>query len=73
MIDTGKILIGIGVVVAIIGVLVWALGRLGFHGLPGDIRYESSRLRVYFPIVTCIVLSAVLTAAMWVWQWFARK
>ncbi len=61
-----------GLALAVIGAIVWGLGRAGFHGLPGDVRYESSNVRVYFPIVTCIVLSVVLTALMWLWQWISR-
>ncbi len=73
MIDGGELLMVIGLVVVIIGGVVWGLGRLGFHGLPGDLRYESKNLRFYFPIVTCLVLSIVLTLGMWLWQWLTRK
>lgn len=58
-----KILIVIGVVLVIIG-LIWSVfpGALSWFGkLPGDIRYESGSTRVYFPIVTMIVVSVVLS------------
>ncbi|NLU22946.1 MAG: DUF2905 family protein, partial [Phycisphaerae bacterium] len=35
--------------------------------------YESDHVRVYFPIVTCIVLSVVLTLVLWLWQWLGRR
>jgi uncharacterized membrane protein YidH (DUF202 family) len=60
--DLGKFLITIGVVIALIGVIFWAgvapkwLGRL-----PGDIRIERGNSAFYFPIVTCIVISILLT------------
>ena len=73
MIDSGKVLISIGVIVLIIGMIIWMLGRMGFHGLPGDIKYESKNIRVYFPWVTCLVLSAIFTAAMWLWNWLGRR
>ena len=73
MTNAGKLLIFVGLLVAFAGVVVWALGRAGFRGLPGDVRYESGNVRVYFPIVTCIVLSVILTAVMWLWQWFGRR
>ena len=57
MTNVGKLLIVAGLLVAVVGLVVWGLGRAGFRGLPGDIRYESGNVRFYFPIVTCIVLS----------------
>jgi Protein of unknown function (DUF2905) len=55
-----------GLVIAGIG-LVWVLApnlpRLG--RLPGDIVIERQNGRFYFPIVTCIVISVVLSLVMW--------
>ena len=68
MTHMGKVFILLGVVMIVIGVIVCVIGRLGFRGLPGDIRYESDNVRVYFPIVSCIVLSVILTLAFWLWQ-----
>ena len=60
----GALLFGVGMTV---------LGRFGFRGLPGDVRYESGATRIYFPIVSCIVLSVLLTVGMWVWNYFTRR
>ena len=52
----------IGVIMTLVGVLMWSgfapkwLGRL-----PGDIRIEREHSAFYFPIVTCIILSIVLS------------
>lgn len=73
MTDAGKLLVVIGAILVVLGVAVWGLGRLGLRGLPGDVRYESDGVRVYFPIVTCIVLSVVLTLGVWLWQWLGRR
>jgi hypothetical protein len=73
MADSGKVMVVIGGVIVAIGLVLWGLGRLGFYGLPGDIRYETRNVRVYFPIITCIVLSLALTAGMWLWQWLTRR
>ena len=60
--DMGRFLILIGVVTALIGLVLWGgfvprwLGRL-----PGDIRIERGNFAFYFPIVTCIIISVVLT------------
>ncbi len=71
--DTGRFLILAGIALAAIGVIVWLAGRSGFRGLPGDISYQSDHVRVYFPIVTCIVLSAVMTLAMMIWNRWIRR
>jgi ABC-type anion transport system duplicated permease subunit len=73
MSDIGKLLILLGVILVVAGALILLAGRLGFRGLPGDISYQGSHVRVYFPIVTCIVLSIVLTAIFWLWNWLSRK
>lgn len=72
MTDLGKILVLLGLGVAVIGGIVYLLGRSGFRGLPGDISYQSPHVRVYFPIVTCLLLSAALTLGMWLWRWLGR-
>ena len=60
--DIGRFLIVIGVVITITGLVLWGgfapkwLGRL-----PGDIRIERGNFGFYFPIVTCIVISIILT------------
>ena len=58
----GKYLIGIGVVMVLIGLIVYFFGdKLGWLGrLPGDIRIGGKNGGFYFPIVTCIVVSVLL-------------
>lgn len=73
MTEVGKYLVTAGLLLVLAGAAVWGLGRAGFRGLPGDFRYEAEHVRVYFPIVTCIVLSVLLSAVMWIWQWFSRR
>lgn len=73
MTQMGKWIILIGAILIAVGGLVYGLGRLGFRGLPGDIRYESSNVRVYFPIITCLVLSVLLTLGVWLWNTFSRR
>jgi hypothetical protein len=73
MTDAGKWLIFAGLAIAVIGAIVWVAGRAGFRGLPGDISYHRENVHIYFPIVTCVVLSVVLTLAMWLWRWMSRR
>ena len=58
-----KILIGIGIVLVIVGV-IWLVFPNAFSwigNLPGDIKHTSGNTRVYFPVVTMIVISVVAT------------
>lgn len=71
--DIGKSLIVVGLGIALLGLIVLAISKAGFRGLPGDIQYESGHTRFYFPIVTCIVISVLLTAISWIWNYFSRK
>ena len=57
--EMGRLLIGAGVVLVLIGLAV-QLG-LPIGRLPGDIRIQRGTSTFYFPIVTCIVVSIVLT------------
>lgn len=62
--EVGRILLVIGIVLVVVGGLA-ALGvRLPFGRLPGDIAIEGERGGFYFPIVTMIVISAVLTVLL---------
>ena len=72
MTQFGKLIIIAGMGLILIGSAVWALGKAGFRGLPGDVHYESEHVRFYFPIVTCLLLSAFLTLAMWIWRWLSK-
>jgi hypothetical protein len=62
----GWMLVIVGLIIAGIG-LIWVLvpnlPRLG--RLPGDIVIEKENSRFYFPIMTCIVISVVLSFVIW--------
>ncbi len=73
MTQMGRIIILAGLVIVGIGVVVWLLGRLGFRGLPGDIRYQGDNVKIYFPIVTSLVLSVLLTGLMWLIAYFRSR
>jgi hypothetical protein len=61
--DIGKWLIGLGLILALAGVVLWLFSdRLGWLGqLPGDIRIERENVRFYFPLSTMIIVSIVLS------------
>ena len=59
--DFGKTLIGLGVLLVVVGVAVSIGGKLGFGRLPGDIAFRRGNTSFYFPIVSSIVASIILT------------
>jgi hypothetical protein len=75
MTDLGKILIGFGIVVVVLGGILWLAGH--FTGkvpwlgrLPGDIYVERGSWRLYFPLGTSIAVSIVLSLVLWL---FSRR
>ena len=60
--DLGRLLAIFGGVITIVGLALWAGFGGGWLGrLPGDIRIERGNTAFYFPIVTCVIVSIVLT------------
>ena len=59
--DLGKLLVVIGVMIVFIGVLFWAGLGHWIGRLPGDVRIERGNSAFYFPVVTCIVISILLS------------
>jgi Protein of unknown function (DUF2905) len=57
----GKVLVVAGICLTVLGGLFYFLGKAGFKGLPGDINIQREGFSFSFPIVTCIVLSIILT------------
>ena len=66
----GRFLIAAGVVLITAGVLAILGERVGIRlgRLPGDIRIQGSRGGFYFPIVTCILISVVLSLVSWLFS-----
>jgi hypothetical protein len=64
--DVGRMLIVAGVVLAALGLLLWAGPSIPFLGkLPGDLRIERDGVRIFVPITSCLVVSAVVSLALW--------
>ena len=60
-----RALIAVGIVILIAGLLWPWFSKLGLGRLPGDIRIETENGVFYFPIVTCIIISVVLSLILW--------
>jgi len=57
----GKALIFLGLALVVLG-LVWLAGeRLGLGRLPGDIVIEREGMRIYIPLMTCLIVSVGLS------------
>jgi hypothetical protein len=62
---TARLLVGMGLVLVLLGGLVWLLSRTGFLGqLPGDIRIERDGYTCLIPLVSSIILSILLTIVL---------
>lgn len=72
--ELGKGLLIFGLIIAAIGVFLIAGAKMPFRlgRLPGDISYHGRSGTVYFPIVTCIILSIALTLIFWLVNAFRR-
>lgn len=69
----GKILIAIGVLLVLFGIAVTFGKRIPFFHLPGDIVISSSTTSFYFPIVSCIILSIIITAIVQIIAMVTKK
>jgi hypothetical protein len=72
--ELGRAILILGVVLVVVGGAILLLGRTGIPigRLPGDLTYRGKNTTLYFPIVTCIVISLVLTIVSWIIQYFRR-
>jgi hypothetical protein len=66
--DLGRWLIGLGLLIAAVGVAVLLIAKTGLPigRLPGDITWRGKNTTVYFPLVTCILVSVVLSLVFWI-------
>jgi hypothetical protein len=75
----GRWLIGVGLVVAAVGVILLLAGKVPFlrllGRLPGDIHYESpdKRVKIWIPIVSSLLISLLLTIILNLITWLMRK
>ena len=71
MSEVGKLLVVAGLVLVVVGALLWSgVGREWLGRLPGDIHFTNARgsFSFYFPIVTCLLISVVLTLLLWLFK-----
>jgi hypothetical protein len=66
----GRLIINAGILLVVVGLIIILGERVGIRlgRLPGDIRIEGRGGGFYFPIVTCLLLSAILSAIAWLFR-----
>ncbi|MBV9106922.1 MAG: DUF2905 domain-containing protein [Verrucomicrobia bacterium] len=68
--EIGKLVVLIGLLLVATGVILWRFPNLfGWVGkLPGDISVQKENLSFYFPIVTCLLVSIVISLLSWLFR-----
>jgi hypothetical protein len=67
--EPGKFLVIAGLLLVAVGALLWSgLGKDWLGRLPGDINYTKGDFSFHFPIMTCLILSALLTLILWLFR-----
>jgi uncharacterized protein YybS (DUF2232 family) len=67
--DIGKMLVIAGTVMVAVGVVLWSgVGKNWLGRLPGDINYTRGNFSFHFPLITCLLLSVLLTFLLWVFR-----
>jgi hypothetical protein len=72
--SVGKILVGLGILLILVGVVMLALDKVGILGkLPGDIHIRKQNSEFHFPLTTCIAVSVVLSLLLTLFlKWFKK-
>jgi hypothetical protein len=67
--DLGKVLIIIGLLIALVGIFLAIGGKLNFLGrLSGDSRIERNNFTFFFPLGTCLFISLLLSLILWIFR-----
>jgi hypothetical protein len=67
--ELGKMLFIFGLGIALVGLMFWTgFGRGWLGRLPGDIHYSRGNFAFHFPLVTCILVSLLLTFLFWLFR-----
>jgi hypothetical protein len=72
----GKLLVFAGVALIVTGALLIAGSKVSFFGLgrlPGDINYKGRNVSFYFPLVSCLIVSALVTLLFWLVSFLGRR
>ena len=70
----GRTLLVIGAILIVVGAFLYFGGKLPFRlgRLPGDIVHRGQQSTFYFPLVSCLVISVLITLVLWIINQFRR-
>jgi len=71
--NLGPVVVVAGIIVALVGILMWSGGLSWFGRLPGDIRIERGNVRVYIPLVSMLLVSATATLVLTIVRHLFRR
>jgi len=71
--NVGPLIVVAGILIVTVGILVWAGGLSWFGRLPGDIRIERGNVRIYIPVISMLLLSAVATILLSLLRYLFRR
>ncbi len=71
--NIGPFVVVAGILIVLLGVLVWAGGLTWFGRLPGDIRIERGNVRIYIPLVSMLLTSVVATVLLSILRYLFRR
>jgi Protein of unknown function (DUF2905) len=72
--ELGRTLLFLGGLLVVIGAFLFFGGKLPFRlgKFPGDVTYRGEHTTIYFPLVTCLILSLGLSLVLWLFSHFRR-
>ena len=68
----GRWLLLAGALIAGAGAVIILLDKVGFFRLPGDLQFGGKNWRIFIPIASCILISIILTAVLWLVRFLRR-
>lgn len=71
--NLGPLIVMAGIVIAALGILVWAGGFSWLGRLPGDIRVERDNVRVYIPVVSMLLVSVAASLLLSIAEYLFRR
>jgi hypothetical protein len=78
MTNVGKMLLALGLALALVGLVIMTgdrlgLGRFPLGRLPGDLRFERRGVQFYFPLTSSILVSLLVSGILYLWRHGFRK
>jgi Protein of unknown function (DUF2905) len=71
--NIGPFVVVAGILVVLLGILVWAGGLSWFGRLPGDIRVDRGNVRIYIPLVSMLLVSVTATLVLSIVRYLFRR